>query len=138
MTSFCQYPEKSECILFDKSFEPESFTAQEKREGKKTMFFNDLSYEEWIENMLKEQFESSNIESELIENAVKQGIKNFNMLLDVCGKNHKMYNQEVVDILRRISVFTVTGKLEENFNTAKKFKEFSHEIMPIVIKKLKK
>lgn len=132
----CQYSEENDFLLFDKSFEPESFTAQEKREGKKTLFFNEMSYEEWIGNMLEEQFESSGINHELIGSAVQCGIKNFNMLMDVCGKEHKMYNQEVVDILRRISVFTVTGKLGDNFNTAEIFNEFAHKIMPIVVKKI--
>ena len=133
----CQYGEDSSCILFDDSFEPESFTALEKLNGSKTLFFTDLSFDEWIANMLKEQFESSEISEDLIEDAVDCGIRNFKVLLEVCGDEYSLYNQEVVDILRRISVFTLTGKLGENFNTARIFNDFAHKIMPLIIKNVK-
>ena len=132
----CQYGEDNSFVLFDESFEPESFTALEKMNGMETLFFRDLSFDEWIGNMLKEQFESSEIEDDLIDDAIAYGIRNFRLLLEVCGKKHKLYNQEVVDILRRISVFTVTGELGENFDTAKRFNEFSHKVMPLVMKKI--
>lgn len=133
----CQYPEDSSFILFDDSFEPESFTALEKMNGMKTLFFTDLSFDEWIGNMLKEQFESSEVPDDLIEEAVDYGIQNFKVLMEVCGDEHKMYNQEVVDILRRISVFTATGELGQNFKTAGAFNEFAHKIMPSVINNIK-
>ena len=132
----CQYSEDGRFVLYDDSFEPESFTASEKLNGMKTLFFADLSFDEWIGNMLKEQFESSGIEDNLIDEAVDYGIRNFKVLLEICGEEHKLYNQEVVDILRRISVFTLTGELGENFSTAKKFNEFAHKIMPRVVNKI--
>ena len=133
----CKYPEDSSFILFDKSFEPESFTALEKFKGEKTLFFDDLSFDEWIANMLREQFESSTIDDSLIDDAVECAIRNFKVLLEICADEHKLYNQEVVDILRRISVFTLTGELGENFATAGKFNEFAHRIMPLVMDKIK-
>ena len=132
----CQYHTDSCFVLFDKSFNPESFTALEKLNGNKTLFFTNLSFDEWIGNMLKEQFESSWIDEDLIDDAVDYGIKNFKILLEVCGDENKIFNQEVVDVLRRISVFTLTGELGENFSTAKKFNDFAHKIMPLVINKI--
>ena len=133
----CQYSEDGSFILFEDSFEPESFTALEKLNGMKTLFFTDLSFDEWVGNMLKEQFESTDLSDDLIEEAVACGIRNFKVLMEVCGDEHKLYNQEVVDILRRISVFTLTGELGPNFKTAGVFNEFAHKIMPSVIKNIK-
>ena len=44
----CQYSEDNIDLLFDGTFEPESFTALEKMNGVKTLFFADISFDEWI------------------------------------------------------------------------------------------
>jgi len=133
----CQYSNNCSDVLFDDSFEPESFTALEKLNGEQTLFFSDLLFDEWVGNMLREQFISGGVEDRLINDAVECGIKSFKTLLDVCGERYKIYNQEVVDILRRISAFTITGKLGDNIDTAIVFNEFAHRIMPEVIEKIK-
>ena len=134
----CQYSDGNSEVLFDNDFEPESFTAFEKMNGERTLFFSDISFEKWIGNMLKEQFVCSGIDEFSIDEAVECGIKNFKTLLTVCGERQKIYNQEVVDILRRISIFTITGQLGNNINTAMEFNRFAHLVMPNVIEKVKK
>ena len=58
----CQYTDENNSLLYDKSFEPESFTAHEKLKGMETLFYADVPFDEWIGYMLREQFVYGGVE----------------------------------------------------------------------------
>lgn len=70
----CQYAEGNFDLLFDSYFEPESFTAREKLNGLETFVFSEVSFEEWISNMLREQFVSGGVEECVLDEAINCGI----------------------------------------------------------------
>lgn len=135
----CQYPAISdrcdgEDILW--SYTPETFTVAQKRCGEKIIFFEDLTFEEWIRNMIGEQMVSAGISIGLNE-AIQQAYENFLLLIDVCGSEHEIYNQEAVDVLRRITAYTLFGEITDNIDTARDFNYMAHSVMPTAINKIR-
>ena len=133
----CQYTDENSILLYDESFKPESFTALEKLKGMDTLFYADVPFDEWIGYMLREQFIYGGVEGSALEEAVDCGLQNFKNLMEVCGETHQLYNPEVVDVLRRISIYTLTGELGENIDTSAEYNEFAHRIMPFVTEIIK-
>lgn len=131
----CQYGIYDNPLKFDKNFTPESFTAKEKRQNRKNLFFSEISFEVWIKNMLTEQINASEI---LISDSERNSAlivcyNNFIRLLDYSREKFQIYNQEVVDVLRRISYFTLYGNLNGTIDTAAGFNHLAHRLMPHVV-----
>lgn len=116
---------------------PETFSVAQKRRGEKMIFFEDLTFEQWIKNMIEEQVVSAGI-SVGLNTAIQQVYENFLLLVDMCGSEHEIYNQETVDILRRITVYTLFGELTDNIDTAQSFNHLAHSVMPAAINKVRR
>lgn len=128
----CRYELSENDLLYEPDFVPETFTLEQKRQGEQLMFFSDLSFEEWIKNMLTEQLLAAEITFGLAE-AVQVAYDNVLMLADLCKGKYDLFNQEVVDVLRRVTAYTVYGELTDNIDTASKFNAMAHRLMPSVI-----
>lgn len=120
-------------ILSRQNFLPESFTVYEKMYGKELIYFRDSSFEEWCAGLVLDQIGNLN----WIENrdALKeQTIENILFLLrfSINGKmlSENIYNQEFVDIIRRVIYFTIYGKCDSDVYTAKEFNGLAYRIIP--------
>ena len=133
----CQYVLSENELCYEPNFVPETFTLEQKRQGEQLLFFSELSFEEWIKNMLTEQLIAAEITFDLPE-AVQVAYDNVLTLADVCKGKYDLFNQEVVDVLRRVTSYTVYGELTDNIDTASKFNAMAHRLMPSVIKKFGK
>lgn len=135
----CQYGQSYNPLKFDEYFTPETFTVEDKRQNKKSLFFSDISFEQWIKNMLAEQISASGKinTAEEKEKALEACFANFIKLLNYIRGKHQIYNQEAVDVLRRISYYTLYGNLSGTIDTAKDFNSLAHSIMPHVINTLR-
>lgn len=133
----CQYDLPVNDLCYEQNFVPETFTLEQKRQGEQLLFFSELSFEEWIKNMLTEQLIAAEITVDLAE-AVQVAYDNVLMLADICKGKYDLFNQEVVDVLRRVTAYTVYGELTDNIDTASKFNAMAHRLMPSVMKKFGK
>lgn len=130
----CDYG--AECytkILIAQNFSPESFTVYEKMNGKRTIYFRETSFEEWCEGLVWDQI--SKLTDILEKDELKEKtIENVLLLLEYRIKGEelskKIYNQEFVDIIRRVMYYTLYGKCDSDIYTAKEFNELAFGIMP--------
>ena len=124
--------------LINDEFSPQSFTVRDKRLNNPILFFNDISYDEWIEGLVSDivsRLEFSETEKEQIK---KQTISNFTTLLNYqfngAFVESQIFNQELVDVLRKVVSYTVTGDSSIDLHVSKDFNNLALKIMPIVIK----
>jgi len=124
-------------LLINDGFALQSFTIKDKRANKPLLFFNDVSYDEWINGLITDlmsKLEFSDSEQEEIK---KHTVMNLNKLLeyDVNGTHiaAQIYNQELIDIIRKVMSYTVTGDSSIDLHHAKSFNDLAYKIMPFVI-----
>lgn len=130
----CQYDQTENKLCYEPNFVPETFTLEQKRQGERLLFFSDLTFEEWVKNMLTEQLRSAEITYDL-NDAVQVAFDNALQLAEMCKGKYDLFNQEIVDVLRRITAYTIYGELTDNIDTASRFNALSHRLMPKVIRK---
>jgi len=120
-------------IISRNEFIPETFFVAQKRRGKELLFFRDISFRDWVFNMILDivnhidyQDNKSGLASLVYENVL--------FLLDYNDSGSQIANQEFVDIIRRIVAFTITGDVLAEVHTAKKFNCLADMFIPGVIK----
>lgn len=132
----CTYPNDSSSAAFDKGFIPETFTVEDKRTGKKTPFFSDLLFTDWVKNLVISQLQYVNLHdnSEIINTAMS----NILILLDWCKSVKKVdiYNQEFVEIVRVVVSYTVYGSFEKLIQTATEMNSIADILIPKAIEAL--
>lgn len=133
----CDYKnENYKKLLSKQNFLPESFTVYEKMCGKELIYFRDTSFEEWCTGLVMDQIcklnwvqDINSLKKKTLDNVcflLKYNI-NGNMLAE------KIYNQEFVDVIRRIIYFTIFGKCDSDVYTAKEFNELAYHTMPYLL-----
>lgn len=118
------------------SYVPETFFVGQKRNNEKLIFFQDLSYESWVSNIIHDICRDLSVEVPI--NELHDVIfSNVEILLNY--KNSDMYiaNQEFVDIIRRVASFTIYGDVRMDVDMSFKFNGLTERIMPFVINIIK-
>jgi len=138
----CSYSEDSyEKVISYENFQPQSFVVSEKINEKPLLFFDDISYDTWIKDMVYNQIEYLDLSKDERDTLLLLTSANLDMLLNLeyQGKlvREQVYNQEFIDILRNIIEYTLYGTLENKILPAAKFNELAETIMPIVILRIK-
>lgn len=125
---------------FDKYiYLPESFTISDKIEKKPLIFFDDMPYDVWVCEMIQSILNEIDFQDtyDAVCSCVQDNLKT---LLDFEYRGKKLkeqiYNQEFIDVVRRVVAFTLYNDVDYEIDTAKKFNTMADKIMPIVIKKI--
>lgn len=125
----------------DYPYLPETFTVNDKLIQKDLIFFDDISYNKWVLEMIHSILNEIDLQDNF-DNAVSYVQENLEILLDYkyCGKKLKeqIYNQEFIDVIRRVIAFTLFNDVNHEIDTAKIFNNLASEMMPIVIKTIEK
>ncbi len=123
-------------ILSKPNFLPESFTVYEKMCGKELIYFTEISFEDWCTGLVLDQIgkltwvqDRDSLKDKTIENVL------FLLRYNINGKilAENIYNQEFVDIIRRVIYFTIFGKCDSDVYTAKEFNELAYLVMPYLL-----
>ena len=97
----------SDMLMMDTDYIPETFTVEDKRNGRRMPFFTDITFDSWIQSMIEEQVRAVGLSQEDTNIAVYVSIRNLLVLLDRCKGLYPVYNQEFVDVIRHITAYTV-------------------------------
>lgn len=133
----CDYTEKGKnTVLYEEMFCPESFTVYDKMYGNETIYFRDISFSDWCKGLISDQIsklstipDPLSLASKIFENLLFM----LEYKLDGNELSKKIYNQEFVDIIRRVMFYTIYGACDSDVYTAKEFNELSLCIMPELI-----
>ncbi|MCX6680094.1 MAG: ARMT1-like domain-containing protein [Methanothrix sp.] len=131
-------------IISSPAFEPESFTIGDRE--KEPLFLNESErkFQTWCENLIKDQLlrmaESENLVFNDIQDIIIIIWRNAERLLNYEHKGNKLknciWNQEFIDIIDKVIIFSLFGNFETKYATHKKFRDISRKIMPIIIKRV--
>jgi ubiquinone/menaquinone biosynthesis C-methylase UbiE/uncharacterized protein with ATP-grasp and redox domains len=124
-------------IISTPDFTPETFFVKQKQYGEELLFFRDISFHDWVFNMIIDivkNIDTNNDKTE-INNLIYQNIL---FLLDYRDSASEIANQEFVDMIRRVAAFTVTGDVCMKLHTAEKFNSLAAKFLPIVIQRFRK
>lgn len=120
-------------ILSKQKFLPESFTVYEKMCGKELIYFREITFEEWCTGLILDQIgkltwiqDRDSLKDKTIENVLF--LLRYNVNGEILAEN--IYNQEFVDIIRRVIYFTIFGKCDSDVYTAKEFNDLAYLVMP--------
>lgn len=137
----CEYDkvDYSEIISFSE-FSPQSFVVEEKRCGQPLLFFQDVTYLSWITNMISDQIDYVDLSDVDKKQLLNDSLTNIETLLEYSYKNKavsfQIYNQEFIDVIRRVVAFTLHGDTEKIIHTADSFNELADRILPDIIKEI--
>jgi hypothetical protein len=137
----CSYSDENyRKVISYGNFQPQSFVVSEKINEKPLLFFDDISYDKWIKDMVDNQIEYLNLSKEETDTFFPLFSANLDTLLnfEYQGKliKEQIYNQEFIDIIRNVIEYTLYGTLENKILPADKFNKLAETIMPFVITKL--
>ena len=127
----------SDMLMMDTDYIPETFTVEDKRNGRRMPFFTDITFDSWIQSMIEEQVRAVGLSQEDTNIAVYVSIRNLLVLLDRCKGLYPVYNQEFVDVIRHITAYTVYGDFSCLISTARDMNRFADHLIPLVITRLK-
>ena len=138
----CSYSENNykEVISYG-NFQPQSFVVSEKINEKPLLFFDDISYDKWIKDMVYNQIDYLKLSKDETDKLFSLTFENLDTLLNLeyQGKlvKEQIYNQEFIDIIRNVIEYTFYGTLENRILPSDRFNKLAETIMPIVITKIK-
>lgn len=137
----CSYSETDGSILSTNSFLPQTFTVEEKRQGKELLLFSDISYCDWVRNMVKSQLDAAGIPESDKEELIRGIVENIETLLNYNENGVKIakgiFNQEFIDIIRVVTSYTIYGNVTDLIETAVEFNCLADRILPNVMQELK-
>ena len=138
----CSYSEDGyKDVISYEDFQPQSFLVSEKISKKPLLFFDDVSYDTWIKDMVHNQVEYLNLSKDETDTFFSLISANLDTLLNLeyRGKlvKDQIYNQEFIDIIRNVIEYTLYGTLENKILPADRFNELAETIMPIVIARIR-
>ena len=129
-------------IISYNGFRPQSFVVEDKRSNKELLFFQDISYTNWIRDMIMDQIKKTSFSQQEKLKILDVTIKNIEILLNYYHEDnivsYNIYNQEFVDLIRKVLYFTITGKSKNTLATAQEFNLLADRIMPYIIDFLSK
>lgn len=128
-------------ILSSESFQPISFTIGDRLHNEPYLHEAEKDFDSWCNELIidqlqrisdSEEIEFKNIEK--ITSIIRNNLNNF-LEYDIDGikVQEKIWNQEFIDILRRIIGFSITGNPNENLQTHKAFNKLAKKLLPRVI-----
>lgn len=123
-------------LMSYKEFTPETFTVADKIYGKQLIHFRDITFLDWITGLIEDQIKAipENVDTEELKRVVIENVQFFLQYKDSNGLvAEQIYNQEFVDIIRRIIYFTIFGDNNSELYTAKEFNKLALRIFPTVL-----
>lgn len=133
----CSYGELSyKNILSSPDFKPQTFSVADKMTNKGLIHFRDISFDDWLDGLITDQIKSL---SDIVNiNELKPiVVQNVHTFINYFDKNVSLaeciYNQEFVDIIRRLIYFSLYGNNNSELYTAKKFNDLAYRLLPIII-----
>jgi len=131
-------------IISSASYEPESFTISDR--ANEAIFLNqsERDFDEWCNKLIKDQLlrisESMDIAYIDLFNIINKIKKNLKNLLNYQYNGHQIidciWNQEFVDILNKIVIYSLFGDFDIECETHREFKRISRMIIPNIIKRI--
>jgi len=133
-------------IIPSESFKPTSFTIGDRLSNPCYLHETENNFDNWCNELILDQLQrisdSEKIRFNNIEKIVTIIRDNLRYLLeyDVHGVKlqETIWNQEFIEILRRIIGFSLAGNPNINFQTHRRFNELAKKIVPKVINKIQK
>lgn len=117
-------------------YSPETFTVHDKQSQQDLIFFDDVPYDTWIRGMVQSILNEIVLHNDY-QATYSNVIGNLKTLLEYeySGKKlaNQIYNQEFIDVIRRVVAFTLYNDVNHEIDTAKIFNDFANKIMPLVI-----
>lgn len=134
----CSYGQTNNSnIISHNNYIPETFFVNEKRQNKQIIFFQEITYKEWVTDIIQDVcrnlFDTNNNKI-LLERIYN----NIETLLDYKHSDQHITNQEFVDVIRKVVVFTIYGDVKKDIDMSYNFNQLAMEIMPIVVDKIRK
>jgi SAM-dependent methyltransferase/uncharacterized protein with ATP-grasp and redox domains len=113
---------------------------EDKRSNHTLLLLNDGTYPKWIEDMVNDQINKTNFSTQEKEQILRDVKSNIEILLNF-RVNEKYiadttFNQEFVDIIRRVTAYTIYGDTEKILYTAEIFNQLADRLMPHIIQKV--
>jgi len=136
----CTYS-NSDCadIISTPDFCPQSFVVEDKRSNR-ALLLDDGSYSKWIDAMVNDQIAKTTFSSHEKEQILRDVKSNIEILLDFHLNELSIacttFNQEFVDIVRRVTAYTIYGDTEKILYTAEVFNQLADRLMPHIIQKV--
>ena len=136
----CDYREVDSHALIKGGFVPQTFTVAQKRRGCGIPFFNDMGYEDWVDGMLLDVVGKLALPEATEQEAVRVSRANLNMLLGYTSGGSRVedliYNQEFVDVIRKVVGFTLHGEPDSEVDCAWRFNSLATALMPCLVRRL--
>ena len=127
-------------VLSHSTFKPQSFVVEDKRNGKPLLFFQDVSYSTWVNDMINDQLNKINLSTIDKAKVLEDTLENLEILMEYSYNDNvissEIFNQEFVDVIRRVLSFTMYGDTESYLYTAECFNGLADKFMPYIIKEL--
>jgi len=133
-------------ILSSKQFKPESFTIGDRLSSSCFLDKSEKNFDYWCNELIRDELQrisdSEKIKFYNIEKTTSIIQDNLRYLLEYDSHNVKfkelIWNQEFIDVLRRLIRFSLTGNPNINLQTHRGFNELAKKIIPDVITNIKK
>lgn len=131
-------------IISSPQFEPESFTIGEREKEPQYLDLSERDFQDWCNNIIKDQLlrmaESEELSFYDMRSVIAIIKKNLITFLNFNYKNNNLknviWNQEFIDVLDKIIIFSFYGNLNTTYSTHKKYRDISREIIPLIIKRI--
>ena len=138
----CSYSQEAhKKLLSFEAFSPQSFVVSDKRDRIPLLYFNDITYEDWIRDMILDQLDKLDLSCDEVAAVCRQTLENLDVFLRFEHNGtpvaHQLYNQEFVDSIRKILLFTIEGTLEKELHPAQSFNHLADSFMPLVLSKIR-
>ena len=132
-------------IISSESFKPMSFTIGDRSSNPWYLHETENSFDDWCNELIVDQLQrisdSEGIRFDTVEKVASIIRDNLRYILEYDAHGVKLqetiWNQEFIDVLRRVIGFSLTGDPNTNLQTHLKFNELAKKIIPNVIDKVK-
>ena len=125
-------------IISRHNFSPETFFVEQKQNEVELLFFRDVSFHDWIINMIEDIVSHVDNGHDNMEMATEQVYDNVLYLLKYKNSAAQIANQEFVDIIRRVVAYTLTGDVDSKIHTANNFNALASRFLPHVIERFRR
>ncbi|MDD4651389.1 MAG: ARMT1-like domain-containing protein [Methanothrix sp.] len=131
-------------IISTPMFQPESFTVGDRENKPPFLNQSERNFDVWCDSLIRDQLmrlsESMAIDFDDINNIVYSIKRNVEKVLNYkyAGNQIKnqIWNQEFIDILHNIIIYSLFGNFDQRYSTHRKFKDLSKAIMPKIIENI--
>lgn len=114
-------------------FVPETFFVKQKRNGTRLIYFQDLSYKEWVLSIIQDVCRDLPNGVMLNTDLLNCIYENVEKLLSYKNIASDIANQEFVDVIRKIISYTLYGDAFVDVDMSNSFNNLAKNIMPFVV-----